>query len=325
MADKGTLLKRRAKLLSSQPTMLDVLQDNEQHGVLFNQYRTELANYAYGRQGIRAGSKSALGQLRMTRKQDLASSAAAANERGVLGSSQDFTARQDIKERATLEAQGIRADRTTQLMDNWNQVIQSRNRYELGVLGLAQQQAARRMSGNVLQLVEDAILDSAGGGGGGGASGGGSGGNGGGFTGNKGSMKEAVMTAKSFPELLRNLEAVGFRIGETGVGGYGGVDPTIHEGSAAQGGPSHHYAQPKKTADINYGPGGASAIERRKLAHLGRLLEKAGIPVGEWLFPGNDPKGHDDHGHLYVLKRKFNRARNNATQEEACGGKACVE
>jgi hypothetical protein len=308
MADKGTLLKRRAKLLSSQPTMLDVLEDNEQHGVLFNQYRTELANYAYGRQGIRAGSKSALGQLRMTRKQDLASSAAAANERGVLGSSQDFTARQDIKERATLEAQGIRADRTTQLMDNWNQVIQSRYRYELGVLGLAQQQAARRMSGNVLQLVEDAILDSAGGG-----NGGNGGGNDGGFTGKSGSMKEAVMTAKSFPELLRNLEAVGFRIGETGVGGFDQVDPGAH----AAGG--RHYTAPKKVADINYGAGGASAIERRKLAHLGRLLVKAGIPIDQWFFPGNDPEGHGDHGHLAVLKRRWAEYRKGTQAEQDRG------
>ena len=116
--------------------------------------------------------------------------------------------------------------------------------------------------------------------------------------GKPGSLRNAVFSSGSFKELLGNLTDVGFRAAETGVAGYPGVGP-----GHAPGG--RHYAAPKKTVDLNFGAGGASALEARKMAKLYQLMIAAGVPINQYYHPGNDPAGHGDHGHLSVERKRW--------------------
>lgn len=155
----NTRIARLARRYGSQPTMLDVLQDNEMHQNLFGQHSDELGLLRAARTQLRTGFTTQKGQIAETRRLDTAAAGASANERGVLGSSMDWTARQDISRNAQLARQGARAERNQGLISNWAQVMQSRRNYEMGVLGLQQNKAAARMSGNVNKLIEDLVAD----------------------------------------------------------------------------------------------------------------------------------------------------------------------
>lgn len=116
--------------------------------------------------------------------------------------------------------------------------------------------------------------------------------------GKAGTMKHAVFSADNVKELFGNLEDVGWRIGETGIKGFDQVDPGAHAANGA------HYLRPKKVGDLNWGAPGESDEEKRKIARLTLLLQKAGIPIAQLLTPQNDPN-HDDHAHLEVERRRW--------------------
>lgn len=83
------------------------------------------------------------------------------------------------------------------------------------------------------------------------------------------------------------LESVGFRVGEHPA--FGGVNGVHSEGS-------RHYVG--QAFDANYGPGGASAIERAAIKkYLPAVVAMAGGRLRENLHPFNDP-AHADHWHV---------------------------
>lgn len=150
-------IRRLARRYAAQPAMLDVLQNNEMHASLYGQHTDELAGLRASRVNIRSAAEAALSQIRQGRRLDLAATASAANERGVLGSSTDVAARSDVRQSAASAMQGARADRSQQLLQNWTQVLQSRRNYEMGTIGLQQQMAASRAAGNAQSVAEDLI------------------------------------------------------------------------------------------------------------------------------------------------------------------------
>lgn len=98
--------------------------------------------------------------------------------------------------------------------------------------------------------------------------------------------------------------AKGFRVAEHPD--YGGVHPTAHSGSAAEGGPSNHYARPDKTWDLNVGDPGTSDKEVRWLARWERLVRRW-LPYRELIFADADgfnrhaaDGAHRTHGHCCV-------------------------
>lgn len=171
--------RKLARKWGAQPTMLDVLENNQMHMNLFGQHTDELAMLEQGRSQLRAETRNTIQGVKDQRRLDLASTASAANERGVLGSSMDVQGREDVRNAARLGINQARTDRAQGLLGNWAQVMQSRRTYEMGVLGLQQQQAAARAAGNANNVVEDFIKSLnqdkgyGGGGGGGGNNGGG--------------------------------------------------------------------------------------------------------------------------------------------------------
>jgi hypothetical protein len=270
-------------------------------------YKDTQALLTHERKSLGRQTRQQVRDIRTQGRWDMQASAAAANERGVLGGSSDVQARQQIR---SSTASGVIAAR--QALDEGvnnliSQGIQARRDYFSQLANIAMQRAAAKATAGT-QAFAQATMDSL-------------------VNGNAGNgqvnynnnselnMRQAVNRSDNFRELLHNLTRAGFRVGETGVPGYGGVTPGIHEN------PGPHYQNPRRTADINIGPGGASDYERRKLTKLYRLLTAAGIPVGNIYYPGNDPKGHDDHLHLEVLMKRWGKKaqKNNNKGKKAEG------
>jgi hypothetical protein len=98
----------------------------------------------------------------------------------------------------------------------------------------------------------------------------------------------------ALPRIVRlgmTLRAQGYRVAEHPA--FGGVCARCHSLTG------NHYPPCSCAIDVNYGPPGASAVERRKLIALAASLRN--LPgLIELLHPGNDP-AHDDHLHAAVI------------------------
>lgn len=95
-------------------------------------------------------------------------------------------------------------------------------------------------------------------------------------------------------KLGRMLQKRGFRVGENPH--FGGV-ASVHSDN------SWHYKG--RAIDVNWGPGGSSPEEARKLANLAKKLQKKfGSRILELYHPGYDPVGgHEGHLHLALAPK----------------------
>jgi hypothetical protein len=252
---------------------------------MFGGYRDSLMLLRRDRGRLERQGRVQVKDIRRQGEADLSSAAAAASDRGVLGSSVDVSTRAAVRSNTGASIVAARDAREQAIRDNIAQALSARRDFFSGMGGLDAQRAAAKAMGAAGAFGEglwDHLIP------------GGAGGKG-----QPGTMKRAVNTADSFKELLQGLEKAGWRVGETGVQGFDPVDPWAH---AAAG---NHYIAPKRTADLNYGPSGASQVEREKIAKLIQLMKKAGIPIEQWFGPQNDPAGHDDHLHLTTARKRW--------------------
>jgi hypothetical protein len=252
---------------------------------MFGGYRDSLMLLRRDRGRLQRQGFMQVQDIRRQGKADLSSAAAAANDRGVLGSTSDVSARAAVRSNTGASIVQARDAKEQAIRDNIAQALGARRDYFSGMGALdAQRAAAKAMAaaGAFGEGLYDHLIPGGGGG-----------------KGKPGTTRRAVNTADSFKELLKGLEKAGWRIGETGVQGFDPVDPWAH---AATG---NHYTAPGRTADLNYGPGGASEVERKKIARLVQLMKQAGIPIEEWFGPQNDPDGHGDHLHLTTARKRW--------------------
>lgn len=269
MADRNkTRIEKLAKQYGAQPAPIDVLQNNEMHRALYEQYANSLGVLRLGRREIESDARTQIGQIKQQRKLDVQSAASSANERGVLGSSQDVTTRDDIRRAATSGISGVRTDKRQALLSNWAQVLQERNKYELGVLGLQQNKAAAKAMANA-QALENDLLNLALGGNGGGK-GGGNGRSGGGLFNNPQLARWAqkLAGAGNLQELAARIEKLKNGLFDvTELGGYQAGVTGPHSGPGSR----HHTGL---AFDANTTRGNNTDKEAQRLQQLFTVLEK---------------------------------------------------
>lgn len=127
---------------------VDVLSNNKAAQALFGDYRDSIGLLHQQMKIARGRLGQQMHQVRDARFQEVQQVAGAANERGVLGSSMDLLARNQVKDNALNQQQELRNQFAENRLGNLAQQMQARRDYETGILNLQMMKKAMQSQKN---------------------------------------------------------------------------------------------------------------------------------------------------------------------------------
>lgn len=288
-APKDPTLVQLAKNVGIDPAQISSWADQE--GGLLEQYGESRALLKMDRGRLRQAFRQTKRDIKTQRKFDYSAAAGAANDRGVLGSSADVTARQDVLSGAASARLAARDEFRQGVVQNQQQKLAAHRDLMMGLASLQGQRAAARTNAATAAYLKKALDQYINGGGGGG-----------GTAAAKGRWVRKLAGAQGMVGLAKRIERLGggglfdvselenFQGGVTGP--HSGPESDHHNGTAF---------------DVNTLKKNNTPYEYAKLRKLYASLKKAGYGyLFEQVTPVEKNRGQrGKHGHYDFTRRRW--------------------
>lgn len=286
-APKSGALAELYKNVGLDPAQISGWADQE--GGLLEQYGESRALLRADRGRLRQAFRQTKRDIKTQRKFDYSAAAGAANDRGVLGSSADVTARQDVLSGAASARLAARDEFRQGVVQNQQQKLAAHRDLITGLASLQGQRAAAQSNAALQAYIRKAIDRATGGGGGGTAAA-------------KGRWVRKLAGAQGMVGLAKRIERLGggglfdvaelenFQGGVTGP--HSGPESDHHNGTAF---------------DVNTLKKNNTPYEYAKLRKLYASLKKAGYGyLFEQVTPVEKNRGQrGKHGHYDFTRRRW--------------------
>lgn len=288
-APKDGTLAQLYKNVGLDPAQISGWADQE--GGLLEQYGESRALLRADRGRLRQAFRQTKRDIKTQRKFDYSAAAGAANDRGVLGSSADVTARQDVLSGAASARLAARDEFRQGVVQNQQQKLAAQRDLMTSLAALNSQRAAARTNAATQAYIQK-ILDGQVPGGGGPA---------GGSAAAKGRWVRKLAGAQGIVGLAKRIESLGggtlFDVAEL-QGFQGGDVSNVHTGESHYDGTGF---------DVNTLKKNNTPFENAKLRQLYASLKKAGYGnLLEQVIPTEKNKGsRGRHGHYDFTRRRW--------------------
>lgn len=279
----------------------DVVGWGQQRANLETTYKDSRALLKLQRKALGESTRQQIRAIRDQGRTDVSSAAAAANDRGVLGSSQDVSTRAQIQTDTKQQVMAARDALVQGRDENIAQLMQARRDFYTGNANLAALIAAAKAAGATTNFAQGALDGMVGGGP--------SGGGGPGAVPLKNvrlnqRWVEALRGAKSVPELAQRIEQL-----KNGVFDADELENFQGQGQITAGHSDNSAHYTGDTFDVNTTRNNNTQREKVLLAQLYKALKAAGYSdyIAQAIY-NEANKGPGWHGHFDFVKRSWGQA-----------------